>query len=93
MLRVLLVLGVLLGCSNGEMLGKLLFSDHTNMEKSSLTILHKPDTLHLAPNPGPIASDEVASLMALSLGLSVPRDVKWAGLQVDTFLQFVSINE
>lgn len=68
------------------MLGKFVFHVNTNSNNhggSSFNILHKPTSLHLAPNPGSIQIDEVAPVVALSLGLSVPKDVKWAGLQVN----------
>ena len=38
-----------------------------------MEILHQPDSVHLAPAPGAIPSDEIASVMALSLGLSIPK--------------------
>jgi len=78
------VLTILLGISHGEMLGKFYFhGQDTHHETNAFNILHKPDSIHLAPSPGPIPSNEVASVLALSLGLSVPKDINWAGLQIN----------
>lgn len=79
---LLLSAALVLNC-NAEMFGKIVFhgeSEHNG--KSLLSILHKPESIHLAPNPGAIPSNEIASVLSLSLGLSVPKDVSWAGLQV-----------
>lgn len=67
----------------GELLGKLVFHSNNDAQASgfSLDILHQPKSVHFAPSPGAIPSDEIASVMALSLGLSVPKDITWAGLQ------------
>jgi len=77
---------ILLSAANAELLGKLVFhgndqQDHSN-QKSFLNVLHKPDAVKFSPNPGPIPSNEVASVLSLALGLSVPKDITWAGLQV-----------
>ena len=68
--------------SNAEMLGKFVFHGDKEQHDSTLNVLHKPDSVHFAPSPGSIPSNEIASILALSLGLSVPEDIKWAGLQV-----------
>lgn len=67
----------------GELLGKLVFHSNNDAQASgfSLDILHQPKSVYFAPSPGAIPSDEIASVMALSLGLSVPKDITWAGLQ------------
>ena len=54
--------------------GKFVFHGDNDHKKSIISILHKPDSMLLAPNPGEIPSSEIASVLALSLGLSVPKD-------------------
>lgn len=65
-----------------DLLGKFVFQDEPSLRGNSLDILHKPEGMLFAPSPGPIASNEIASVFALSLGLSIPKDIKWTGLQV-----------
>ena len=55
----MLPVALLLGLSNGEMLGRFVFHNNNNDRANSFHILHKPHSINLAPNPGPIASDEV----------------------------------
>jgi len=77
------VVALSLSICNAEMLGKIVFHGETHDNgKSVLSILNKPESIRLAPSPGAIPSNEIASVLALSLGLSVPKDVSWAGLQV-----------
>jgi len=77
----ILVLLIAASVSNGEFLGKFIFhGNDDNQDQTAFSIYHKPDSVHFAPTPGPLPSNEISSVLSLSLGLSIPKDITWNGL-------------
>lgn len=75
----------LLGTSqliSAEFVGKFVFHGKNDDQEhqASLSILHKPDSINIVPNPGPLPANEISSVLSLSLGLSVGKDITWNGL-------------
>jgi len=86
--QVALIL-MLVHLTQGEFLGKFVF--HSNSEesngKASLAVYHKPESIHFAPSPGTLPADEISSVLTLSLGLSIPKDITWNGLLAGSLFQ------
>ncbi|XP_004208117.3 renin receptor isoform X1 [Hydra vulgaris] len=68
-----------------EFLGKFVIYNQKEGEYATLSVLNKPKSVTFAPNPGPLPSEDVSSLMALILGVSIPKEFSWNGLQAGNF--------
>ncbi|XP_057302519.1 renin receptor-like [Hydractinia symbiolongicarpus] len=82
-LKVILATFCCFAVTSADLVGKFIFhgSDINQENVPTLSVLHQPDSIQFSPNPGPIPSNEVSSVLSLSLGLSIDKDLKWSGLQ------------
>jgi len=78
---VLTFLFVIGSTIDAKLLGKFVFESSEQEHGSFLSVLHQPDSVMFTPSPGAIKAEEVSSILSLSLGSSVPKDISWSGLQ------------
>lgn len=85
-LNLVVYASLLVSFGDCDILGKFVFNGNDKQDGSSyLSVYHQPDSIQFAPNPGPLSTDEVSRVLALSLGLSIPKDIEWNGLQAGNF--------
>jgi hypothetical protein len=76
---------LLLQLSNAELLGKLVYhGKDTENVGNKLSILHQPANVNFAQTPGPLAANEIASVLSLATGVSTPN-IEWNGLFAGSF--------